>query len=84
MMQLMVGDLDQWWRHIEALDLPAAFGVATPKPPTLQPWGLRIRRAGQEEPHFVVCPLGQLEDASCARTSFPRQVVERLVEIPEG
>jgi catechol 2,3-dioxygenase-like lactoylglutathione lyase family enzyme len=42
MMQLLVDDLDAWWRHIGALDLPAAFGVATPKPPAMQPWGLRV------------------------------------------
>ena len=42
MMQLMVDDLDAWWSHIEALDLPAAFGVAPPKAPAMQPWGLRV------------------------------------------
>jgi catechol 2,3-dioxygenase-like lactoylglutathione lyase family enzyme len=42
MMQLMVDDLDAWWAYIEALDLPAAFGVKPPRPPVLQPWGLRV------------------------------------------
>jgi catechol 2,3-dioxygenase-like lactoylglutathione lyase family enzyme len=42
MMQLMVEDLDAWWAHIESLDLPAAFGVGAPKPPKVQPWGLRV------------------------------------------
>ena len=42
MMQLMVDDLDAWWSHIDALDLPAAFGVAPPKAPAMQPWGLRV------------------------------------------
>ncbi len=42
MMQLMVDDLDGWWRHIEALDFPGAFDVQKPRPPALQPWGLRI------------------------------------------
>jgi hypothetical protein len=42
MMQLMVDDLDAWWSHIQALDLPGRFEVASPKPPALQPWGLRI------------------------------------------
>ncbi len=41
-MQLMVDDLDTWWRHIEALDLPTRFGVAKPQAPALQPWGLRV------------------------------------------
>jgi catechol 2,3-dioxygenase-like lactoylglutathione lyase family enzyme len=42
MMQLMVDDLDAWWAHIDGLDLPTKFGVAPPKPPAMQPWGLRI------------------------------------------
>ncbi len=42
MMQLMVDDLDAWWGHIDALDLPSKFGVQPPKPPAMQPWGLRI------------------------------------------
>src|SRR5436190_20999989 len=41
MMQLMVDDLDAWWAHITTLDLPARFGVKPPKPPAMQPWGLR-------------------------------------------
>lgn len=42
MMQLLVDDLDAWWAEIEALDLPRSFGVAAPKAPALQPWGLRV------------------------------------------
>jgi uncharacterized glyoxalase superfamily protein PhnB len=42
MMQLMVDDLDAWWAHIQSLDLPSRFGVAPPKAPALQPWGLHI------------------------------------------
>ena len=42
MMQLMVDDLDDWWQHIQSLDLPAQFGVAPPKAPAMQPWGLRV------------------------------------------
>lgn len=42
MMQLTVDDLDAWWAHIRALDLPAKFGVQAPKAPALQPWGLRV------------------------------------------
>ncbi len=52
MMQLMVDDLDQWWAHISALDLPGQFGVPQPKAPALQPWGLRIA--------YVVDPSGVL------------------------
>jgi hypothetical protein len=51
-MQLMVDDLDTWWRHILQLDLPARFGVPEPKPPVLQPWGLRVG--------FVIDPSGVL------------------------
>lgn len=52
MMQLMVDDLDSWWKHIQSLDLPGQFGVSEPKPPALQPWGLRIA--------YVVDPSGVL------------------------
>ena len=52
MMQLMVDDLDLWWEHIVRLNLPAAFGVDSPRPPALQPWGLRVA--------YVVDPSGVL------------------------
>lgn len=52
MMQLMVDDLDAWWAHISALDLPGKFGVTAPKPPAMQPWGLRIS--------YIVDPSGVL------------------------
>lgn len=52
MMQMMVDDLDAWWGHIESLDLPGRFGVSPPKPPAMQPWGLRVA--------YVVDPAGVL------------------------
>lgn len=52
MMQLMVDDLDAWWVRIEALDLPQSFGVPAPKPPAMQPWGLRVA--------YLVDPAGVL------------------------
>ena len=52
MMQLMVDDLDAWWAHIQSLDLPGRFGVQPPRPPAVQPWGLRIA--------YVVDPVGVL------------------------
>ncbi len=52
MMQLMVDDLDAWWAHISALDLPSQFGVPAPKAPAMQPWGLRIT--------YLVDPSGVL------------------------
>ena len=42
MMQLVVDDLDGWWAHIQALDLPASFGVRAPTAPRLQPWGMTV------------------------------------------
>jgi uncharacterized glyoxalase superfamily protein PhnB len=42
MMQLVVDDLDAWWSFILSLDLPGSFGVQAPRPPTKQPWGLRV------------------------------------------
>lgn len=52
MMQLMVDDLDHWWSHIQSLDLAKRFGVPAPKPPAVQPWGLRIA--------YLVDPCGVL------------------------
>ena len=52
MMQLMVDDLDAWWTHVASLDLAAKFGVSEPKPPKLQPWGLRVA--------YLVDPSGVL------------------------
>jgi catechol 2,3-dioxygenase-like lactoylglutathione lyase family enzyme len=52
MMQLMVDDLDTWWAHVVPLDLPTRFGVPDPKPPAMQPWGLRIA--------YVIDPSGIL------------------------
>ena len=52
MMQLLVDDLDGWWRHVSSLGLPARFGVPEPKPPAMQPWGLRTA--------YVVDPSGVL------------------------
>lgn len=42
MLQLMVDDLDAWWLRLESLDLAGRFGVQPPKPPAVQPWGLRV------------------------------------------
>jgi catechol 2,3-dioxygenase-like lactoylglutathione lyase family enzyme len=52
MMQLMVDDLDAWWAHLESLELPRRFGVAPPRAPEVQPWGLRIA--------YVTDPAGVL------------------------
>lgn len=52
MMHLMVDDLDAWWAHLQSLDLPGRFAAPPPKPPAMQPWGLRVA--------FVVDPSGVL------------------------
>lgn len=52
MMQMLVDDLDAWWARISLLDLPEHFGVAAPREPVVQPWGLRIA--------YVVDPSGVL------------------------
>ena len=52
MMQLMVDDLDGWWAHVSSLGLPAKFGVSEPKPPKVQPWGVRVA--------YLVDPSGVL------------------------
>lgn len=41
MLQLVVDDLEAWWKHIESLELPRRFGVAEPKAPAMQPWGVQ-------------------------------------------
>ena len=60
MLQLMVDDLDQWWAHIESLDLTNRFGVPAPKAPAMQPWGLHVA--------YVVDPSGVLWHISQRRT----------------
>ena len=52
MMQLLVDELDAWWQRIVSLELPARFGVPAPRPPAMQPWGMRVA--------FVVDPSGVL------------------------
>jgi uncharacterized glyoxalase superfamily protein PhnB len=66
MLQLMVDDLDAWWTHIEALDLQARFGVQPPKPPAVQPWGLRIA--------YVFDPSGVLWHVAQRREGSPQDV----------
>ncbi len=63
MMQLMVEDLDAWWKHVSALDLPTRFGVPAPKAPAVQPWGLRIA--------YVVDPSGVLWHVAQRRPGTP-------------
>jgi uncharacterized glyoxalase superfamily protein PhnB len=64
MLQLMVDDLDAWWSHIEALDLPAQFGVKPPRAPAMQPWGLRTA--------YVFDPSGVLWHVAARREGAPQ------------
>jgi catechol 2,3-dioxygenase-like lactoylglutathione lyase family enzyme len=68
MMQLMVDDLDAWWAHIEALDLPGAFDVAAPKAPAMQPWGLRVA--------YLIDPSGVLWHVAQRRANAPSDSVQ--------
>ena len=63
MMQLMVDDLDAWWAHVQALDLPGNFGVGSPRAPAMQPWGLRVA--------YVVDPSGVLWHIAQRRPGAP-------------
>ena len=42
MMSLMVEDADKWWEYIQSIDLAKKYDLYMAKPPTLQPWGLRV------------------------------------------
>jgi uncharacterized glyoxalase superfamily protein PhnB len=64
MMQLMVDDLDAWWARIRSLDLPGTFGVAAPRAPALQPWGLHVA--------YVVDPAGVLWHIAQRRPDTPQ------------
>jgi hypothetical protein len=52
MMQVLVNDLDSWWKRIEALDLAKSYAVRPPTAPARQPWGLTVA--------YVVDPGGVL------------------------
>ena len=52
MMQVMVNDLDAWWKHIEGLDLAKTYAVKAPTAPARKPWGLTVA--------YVVDPAGVL------------------------
>ncbi|QUD88233.1 VOC family protein [Phenylobacterium montanum] len=52
MMQLMVRDLDAWWRDTDPDKLAADFGTRPARAPAMQPWGLRVG--------YIVDPSGVL------------------------
>jgi uncharacterized glyoxalase superfamily protein PhnB len=51
-MQLMLRDVDSWWNEARPASLAEEFGVRAPKPPEMQPWGLRVG--------FITDPSGVL------------------------
>jgi uncharacterized glyoxalase superfamily protein PhnB len=43
MLQLLVRDGDAWWRdHVDAKALVDEFGIKPPRPPEMQPWGIKV------------------------------------------
>jgi uncharacterized glyoxalase superfamily protein PhnB len=42
MMSLMVENGDVWWQHIETVGFRDKYPGIMIRPPTLQPWGLRV------------------------------------------
>jgi catechol 2,3-dioxygenase-like lactoylglutathione lyase family enzyme len=66
MMQLLVNDLNGWWRRIEALDLATKYGLTwKPRPPALQPWALTVA--------YVADPTGVLWHFAQKRPSVVSQ-----------
>jgi hypothetical protein len=41
-MQVLVNDVQAWWQYIDSLDLVNRFGVSSPAPPRVEPWGLTV------------------------------------------
>lgn len=41
-MHMLVGNVDDWWAHIEALGLEKNFKLRSPIAPRLESWGLRV------------------------------------------
>lgn len=42
MMSLVVEDADQWWEYIQRVDIANKYPSIMCKPPTMQPWGIRV------------------------------------------
>ena len=42
MMQMVVTDIEDWWRRIEALDMAARHDVKPPLAPQQMPWNARV------------------------------------------
>ncbi len=42
MVQMLVRDVTAFWRGLDVDRLVVEFGVKPPKPPALQPWGMKV------------------------------------------
>jgi hypothetical protein len=52
MVQLLVRDVEAWWRRVDGDKLVADFAVRPPRAPTMQSWGMKVG--------FVFDPSGVL------------------------
>jgi len=41
-MHVLVNDVQEWWQHINSLNLANQFGVSPPAPPRVELWGLTV------------------------------------------
>ena len=42
MLQLLVRNGEAWWEAHDPASLVQSFGVKPPRPPTMQPWGMKV------------------------------------------
>jgi hypothetical protein len=42
MLQLLVRNGEAWWQAHDPASLVESFGIKAPKPPAMQPWGLKV------------------------------------------
>jgi hypothetical protein len=45
-MHVLVEDVQAWWQHIHSLNLAEQFGISSPAPPRVEPWGLTVVYVG--------------------------------------
>lgn len=42
MVQLLVSDVESWWRERDPTSLASKYGARAPTAPAMQPWGLKV------------------------------------------
>jgi hypothetical protein len=57
-MHMLVDDVDRWWIHLAKLDLPKRYGIAAPREPKLESWGLKV--AYMTDPSGVLWHIAEL------------------------